>query len=199
MLDAYDTILCIIEAAEEKVAEESMASTNEEIVIGRTSIQKIAYFARQTCKNLVLSQFTPHFYGPYSSEVSIVLEDLVGYSFVDEKKIHGRRYDAYTYKLSKDGKTIIKDVKDKDAYENIGELVKRCYDACYLKSKPLSYAAKLHYILNSSKEKASIDELKIRGKELNWEIKDGDIKQGIDLLKKLKLEKNERLFCNQVN
>ena len=119
----------------------------------------------------------------------MALADLVSSAFVDEKRILGRRYDAYKYRLNEDGKFITERVRDKnkDIYKNIKTLVTKCNDMCYLKSKPLSYAAKLNYILNESGRRISSDELEKRGEELGWELSTEDVEQALGLLKELEM------------
>ena len=185
MLNIYDTLLSIIE-----ISERISNSNQKHDVVGRTAIQKISYFTKQTCDDLELFEFKPYFYGPYNPEVSMALEDLISYSFVDEKKIHGKRYDAYVYRLTDDGKFILNKNKSESIYNNIKALIEKCYEACGLKATPLSYAAKMHYIFNESKEKdVSVEQLKERGEKLGWDLNSKDIEQGIDLLKKLEIIK----------
>ena len=182
-MNSHDVILSIIAIAEEV----SNKNKNRDEIVGRTSIQKITYFTQQVCKELKLPEFKPHFYGPYSAEIGMSLADLVSSAFVDEERILGRRYDAYKYRLTDGGKFITNIVKEKNEvfYENIKSLVTKCNDMCLLKSKPLSYAAKLKYILNESEKKISTEELKKRGEELGWELSTEDTKRALDLLKEL--------------
>ncbi len=75
-------MLSIIEIAEGV----SGSNQNRDEIIGGASIQKLTYFVQQTCSGLELAEFRPYFYGPFSPEVGMALEDLVSYSFVDEKE-----------------------------------------------------------------------------------------------------------------
>ena len=182
-MNSHDVILSIIAITEDV----SNKNENRDEIVGRASIQKMTYFTQQVCKGLELPEFKPHFYGPYSSEIGMALADLVSSAFVDEKRILGRRYDLYKYTLTDDGKFITRRVKEKDEgiYENIRNLVIKCNDMCLLKSKPLSYAAKLNYILNESERKISTKELKKRGEELRWELSTKDMERALNLLKEL--------------
>ena len=58
---------------------------------------------------------------------------------------------GYTYGLTNDGQEIVKKTKEKykDMFGKVAEIVKTCRDFCELKTAPLSYASKIHYLFCS--------------------------------------------------
>ena len=188
VLDSHDTVLSIIDISE-KV---SNHNSNRNEIIVRTAIQKLVYFTQQTHINSELPEFKTYFYGPYSPKISLVLEELVSYYFVDEKKIIGKDYDGYKYRINEEGGNIIERIKkeSKDEYREIESLITKCNEVCELEATPLSYAAKVHHTINDTTKDMNIDYFMKRWKELGWELSDKDVDQGINLLEKLKLIKD---------
>ncbi len=195
VLGVYDTVIAIMDTSEQITA----AGANQSELIGRTSIQKLTYLIQQASDAVELSEFTPYPYGPYSPTISLVMRELVSHVIIEESKISEKSHDNYRYKLTADGKSMAEDIQKncKDIYEGIKKLVKKCHESCCLKTSPLSYAAKLHYITSKAeKEKITSDDLERRANALGWDLKDKDVSQGISVLKKLNLMEDE-LQINQ--
>lgn len=165
--------------------------SNENIIEGRTTIQKLLYF--QTVKIPTFSiPYHHYFYGPFSRDVASALEDLSAFSYVNEI-VHSGLYDSYSYELTKKGDKYA-EAKIKQfpkEYEKILEIIKICKEFCDLKSAPLSYAAKSYYILTSTEEgrkgKYNNEDVRNIGKNFDWNIAENDIETGISLLQKLNL------------
>ena len=188
-MDIHDSIISIVGISERI----SSSNPNRDEIIGRTSIQKLIYLTQQNCHDIDIPQFEPYFYGPYSAEVSLALGELVAYAFLDESKNLENNYKGYRYKLNENGKTAEKRIEKnfKDTYKKIAEIIKKCNEVCYLKSKPLSYASKIYYMLSEPEnKKMTISDLEARGKDLGWNLSDEYLKQGISVLKKLKMINN---------
>lgn len=179
-MNVYNVVRCIIDAKGEED-------------VGRTSIQKLVYLAQNAMPTVIeQSTYQPHYYGPFSSEVGLVLEKLVSYSFIAESKIHGKLYAGYRYELTSTGKEIIEKVKqeDKDAYNQLKEFVDVCRKFCSLKATPLSFASKVLYMVKArenEKKPISFQEAVDDAKDLGWEITLDEVKNGTDLLQELKL------------
>ncbi|MCH7647209.1 MAG: hypothetical protein IIA83_01195 [Thaumarchaeota archaeon] len=177
-MDIYDAISMTIHS-------------NENIIEGRTTIQKLLYF--QTVKIPKFSiPYHHYFYGPFSRDVASALEDLSAFSYVNEI-VHSGLYDSYSYELTKKGNNYA-ETKTKEfpkEHEKILEIIKICREFCDLKSAPLSYAAKSHYILISTEEgikgKYTTKDVLNIGKNFDWNITEDDIETGISLLQKLNL------------
>ncbi|MGV8088098.1 MAG: hypothetical protein ACP5NU_03440 [Methanomicrobiales archaeon] len=105
-----------------------------EKIVGRTSIQKIIYFG--TIRSAVSATYHPHYYGPYSAEVSNALQTITSCHFVDEKMDtnNDRKYyetfewKRYSYTLNDEGKRVTEFLKEKNSkdYEEIKKIVKIC-------------------------------------------------------------------------
>lgn len=178
-MDVYETVEAILD------------SNNGEIV-GRTAIHKLVYLSEKTIDGLTLPLYKPHYYGPYSPDLSLALEKMVTYSFIDEIKIPGRMHEGYKYRLTSDGQDMADHVKTTypNEYQKINSLVSTCKQSCGLKTAPLSYAAKVYFMLenNSDKEKQMDYDVAIKTAEkLGWELTPDDIDQGVELLEQLKL------------
>lgn len=174
-----------------EIVEAILDSNNDEIV-GRTAIQKLVYLSGKTIKELTIPVYKPHFYGPYSPDLSLALEKMVTYSFIDETKNPGKMYEGYKYRLTADGKKMADRVKDysPDLCQKINYLVHTCKKSCGLRTAPLSYAAKIYFMLeNNAEEKKQMnyDDAIETAEKLGWELTRDDINKGVELLKELKL------------
>lgn len=178
-MDVYETV-------------EAILDSNNGQIVGRTAIQKLVYLSDKTIKGLTLPAYKPHFYGPYSPGLSLALEEMVTYSFIDEIKNPGKMYDGYRYRLTDDGQKIADHVKTSfpTLYEQIHSLVRVCKKSCELRTASLSYAAKIYYMLESKSEKdkrMNYDDAIRTAEKLGWELTHDDVNKGVELLKELNL------------
>lgn len=177
-LDVYDAIALTIYARDDH----RLAS--------RTTMQKLIYFHTVIIKGLDIPRYTPHFYGPYNRNVSIALEEMSEFSYIDQRII-SRYYDTHVYKLTEAGVRYAENAAKKypAEYERMGEIIRACDDHCKLKPSPLSYAAKSHYIMASSGGGAPRSPGGVRSvaKDFDWDISEDDVREGISLLQKLGL------------
>ena len=119
---------------------------------------------------------------------------MVMYSFIEEIKIPERTHEGCKYRLTSDGKNMANRIKlaFPTEYQKIRYLVSTCKQFCSLKTAPLSYVAKIYFMLenNSGKEKQMDHDVAIKTAEkLGWELTHDDIDEGVELLKQLKLVK----------
>lgn len=178
-MDVYEVIECLLDS-------------NDGEINGRTAIQKLVYLSKQTIPNLDLPAYKAHYYGPYSSAVSIALEKLVSYSFVDERRILNFDYETYGYRLTEDGQQIVEQIKTKNktSYRKLNNLVNTCKEFCGLRSAPLSYASKVFFTLEElpkAKRSQELGNAAEKAKLLGWDISEDDVSVGTQLLEKLKL------------
>jgi len=171
---------------------EAILDSNNGEIMGRTAIHKLVYLSKKTIDGLTLPIYKPHFYGPYSPDLSLSLEKMVTYSFIDEIKVPGKMYEGYKYRLTNDGQDLANHVKTtyRKEYEKINNLVTVCKKFCNLKIAPLSYAAKMYYMLESNKEaKKTMDynDAISKAEKLGWEITADEVEEGVQLLEQLKL------------
>lgn len=76
-------------------------------VTGRKKLQKIVYISKKFNFNFQ-EKFNFHFYGPYSEELSLQLEELTNLGFINELKEDKGNYTQYKYQLSEEGREYLK-------------------------------------------------------------------------------------------
>ena len=179
-LDVFDVIVLTIHA-----------NDDENAIKGRTTIQKLIYFNTLNIRELDISNYEHYFYGPFSRKVAVALDDLVGFSFVDQNVMPGL-YRTNNYRLTKSGIKYAKTTKEEypDEFEKIRETLKICKEHCKLRQSPLSYAAKAHYSLaGSDRDQRRYTEEEVRdiAQNFDWNISANDAKTGMAVLQDLGL------------
>lgn len=165
---------------------------NDNEITSKTTVQKLIYFHTVMIKNLDISKYTHHFYGPFNREVSTALEDMSEFSYINQNVISGY-YETYNYKLTENGIKYAETAQQKypDEFNIITKTLQICKEYCELKPTPLSYAAKAHYILANSNDKLqdkySADDVKTIAKDFDWNISEDDALTGLKLLQNLDL------------
>ena len=175
-MDRYDLVLAILES-------------NGGTVEGRTTVQKLGYFT-SICTKLDGVSYKDYFYGPFSKDVAIALEDLNAAPLLYET-VRSSPIESYTYALTDDGRKIVKDVKEECVEECgvIKRIVSACKDHCNLQAHPLSCAAKSHYILNNHENGSGYTpaEIETMAHDFGWNLSEAEIKHGVNLLETLGL------------
>lgn len=176
MLDAYD-IICLTLLA------------NGGQISGRTVLQKLIYFEMQKIPKLGIRPHIAYFYGPFNQQVAEGLETLVHLNILNERQLRG----SYEYAiLNKDTPIVNQLIADnKKTYEKIKNIVQICREYCNLRSNPLSFAAKTHYMLTKSKCKKGMTKKEVvsMAEKFGWHITEKDIRSGANLLQQLGLVK----------
>lgn len=175
-LELLDTILLTIESAGGTIP-------------GRTTIQKLIYF--ESMWGVVEANYIPHYYGPYSAEVSGTIEGLVSLNFIEEKEtsFFTKDWKRYEYKLSEDVSKLIEILKDenKKDYEKIFNLVKICKENTNLNANILSCAAKVKHILSKQNKPMTYNEIINTAKSFGWKLSEDQIDSAAKLLNNLRL------------
>ena len=178
-LDVFDVIALTLHA-------------NDNEITSKTTVQKLIYFHTVMIKDLDITSYTHHFYGPFNREVSIALEDMSDFSYI-EQNIISRYYETYNYKLTEKGVKYAETVKQNypEEFKTISNTLKICKKDYALKPAPLSYAAKAYYILTSSEDgingRYSAEDVKTIAEDFDWNISQQDTATGIKLLENLHL------------
>ncbi len=158
----------------------------EEGIIGRTRIQKLIYFLKE--KLPISVSYVPYYYGPYSEEVTAVLDSLVARGLLCEevKKLdiegpfEGR---VYRYRLTDDGKAVLQSLRQEHKKE-IEKIARRLEEI--LEDEPstatLAIASKLHYILKERKSPIPQEKLSELAKKFGWHIRSRDVDEGVRFL-----------------
>ena len=175
-MEISDAILTTIEAAGGKI-------------VGRTAIQKLIYF--ESIFGLVEANYKPHFYGPYSSDVSEVIQELTELDFLKEEIdiIIPTVWRRYRYELDSDGTEVVSTIKEENRaeYDKIFEIVKLCEKNVDFDINMLSWAAKVNLILSNQGKPMTKDEITSTAESFGWKITEPQVNNAIQLLKELEL------------
>lgn len=150
---------------------------------GRTTIQKLGYFASVILKKDI--GYGPDFYGPFSPLVAAQIQNLVGFDFVVES---GRRTTRdrimYSYCLTEDGEELADKIKEEypEEFSIISDVVKRCGEIVHYNFNVLSWAAKVHFILEKTGKTMTYEEAIEAGKLFGWKLDEDEIKSAVKLL-----------------
>lgn len=164
-------------------------------ISGRTTIQKLIYF--ESLFNLVDANYRPHYYGPYSSDVSSIIQELTYLDFLKEE-VETREttgftvsgdWKRYCYTISNDGNEIIEHIKKEHTkeYSEIVNFVKICKKTTNLDVNILSWAAKVNYILLKQGAPMTPEEITTIAESFGWKLSQDQIDNAVELLKQLKL------------
>ncbi|WP_174616440.1 YwgA family protein [Virgibacillus ihumii] len=75
-------------------------------ISGRKKMQKMIYILQQ-CHVPFEEKYQFHFYGPYSEELSLRVEELCNLGFIAEEKEDRSNYFQYNYTITDDGKAFL--------------------------------------------------------------------------------------------
>lgn len=159
---------------------------------GRTTLQKWLYFI--SVKTGLKFGFIPHFYGPYSEDISSLVNALIASDFLQETgKITGYSRIMYTYALTEDGRRIAKDLrkKHKQLYKTLKEVVDTCSNVAGNSTSILSWAAKIYYLLQKQGSEITYSKLRSESRSLGWSLSKEEVDSGAKLLAALKLARAE--------
>ncbi len=183
-LDAFDTIGLTLSASDGKI-------------VGRTTLQKLIYFETVTIQEIRLDEpYIAYFYGPFNRDVADSLGQMVFYDILDEYKVR-TGHQGYAYRVTPKGSKIINRLEDRfgSTLDKMRKLIETCKKYCGLDPNSLSFAAKIHYMLeshNATGKSLAEDDLVRTGKSLGWNISKSEIQDGSKLLEQLELVKIQR-------
>jgi uncharacterized protein YwgA len=175
--------------------------SDSEMIAGRTLLQKTLYFLSERL-DLGLD-FMPHYYGPYSTEVTEVISSLKATGIIEEKVERFLPFNfsitfeprRYTYRLTEIGKEIallIAD-KEKESAKMIKDVLEEMKElGANNDYKNLSIAAKMHQILNIEGKKMTAEEILDEAESIGWDIKEKEAKSAIEFLEKMKMIKIDK-------
>lgn len=159
---------------------------------GRTLLQKVAYFVGVRLE--VDLGYGPHYYGPYSREITDALEANQDVGALIENRKESRHafagHDApkvyYEYTLTERGQRFqqLKSEWGGIAYTQAVDIAKKIkgLDATYMQ---LAFASKVHYILSHATVSLTQEDVRQKAQELGWSMGESDINKGVDLLRTL--------------
>ncbi len=160
--------------------------------IGKTLLQKAVYFINEIAGLGV--NFRPHYYGPYSSDVAVALENLVSIGFLNEvEERFSSDWDVwgevrrYTFELTGEGKEILKKFKQTQQYKDIKNILKKLdrFTVSHDYDK-LSKAAKIYHIVKSNGTVTG-PKIKRKASQLGWRLESSEINEMSSFLERLGL------------
>ncbi|HHE40419.1 MAG TPA: hypothetical protein ENL10_02835 [Candidatus Cloacimonetes bacterium] len=181
-------------------ADESILLTllysEKKMIAGRTLLQKTEYFLNE--KIGLGIEFTPYYYGPYSTEFADALESLKASGIVKEEIVEYPSFDfnitfeprKYIYHLTDIGKEITEFLEEKyqDEADQIKQSLSEMRDLGMAHDyKNLSIAAKMHHILKLEEKSMTSDEILDEAKALGWDISEDEAETAITFLEELNL------------
>lgn len=155
---------------------------------GRTAVQKLGYFATVLLKKNL--GYEADFYGPYSTVIAANLQNLVESDFVTEKQhITNRSRKMYSYTLNDEAINLLRELKKTYPKEarTIEIIVKKCDKIANCDYNILSWAAKVHFILDKNKRAMTYQEAIAASGKFGWKLSETQIASGAKLLRELKL------------
>jgi len=154
---------------------------------GKTSMQKIGYFC-SVLLDYKLGYFA-HYYGPYSKLVATNLQSLADFDLIRKQNILTGNLRKFTkYEINEDGKQLIDEIKSRYSrqYDVIKDIVKYSENEG-MNYNILSYAAKVHYILDKEHRKITEEEIVHLANYYDWKLSESDIARARNLLESLDL------------
>lgn len=165
-------------------------------VHGRTSLQKKVYFLGLLTDSLPELGYRPHFYGPYSDEVSAAVADLRAVGYIQEDVQSAGTHDnagferrVYDYKLTDAGSRVAasKAVQSAELWAKLqagASVLSRAGEQNYMK---LSVAAKTYFLRGQKQTAVSDSELADLAKRFGWNVSPAEVREAASYLTSLGL------------
>jgi len=170
--------------------------SDKKMVAGRTLLQKTICFLNE--KNNFGVDFTPYYYGPYSSDVADAVESLKASGIVNEvveefpvfNTSVGFEMRRYTYQLTGIGAEIAENL-EKNYSDEVAKIKDTLSSMKTLDGaqdyRNLSIAAKMHHILKIEEKPMSTEEIQEEAQALGWDIGDEGAEDAIKFLEGLNM------------
>ncbi len=163
--------------------------------LNRTISQKLLYFLKiisEKRKHEYLKDvnFKPHYYGPYSPDISEAIDTLQAIHLIKENTNEHENYTEYTYELMGKSKIIAQSIEEENT--EIVKLIDELIQVLPIDSTRLiSIMAKTYYIIKSnltdSNETISTVQIIDKAEYLGWEVISDEINNAAEKLEKLGL------------
>lgn len=165
---------------------------NGDVVEGKTVLQKLTYLTCQ--REPAQLNFEPYFYGPFSRDLENAIEllqmseDVIGTVTQLGHANTGWPISRTTYRLTESGcKNADEDIADHERYTAAAKEVLENAKAedPNLGPRPLSVAAKVHYVLSNRGTPLTDSQVASSAQDLGWELSDRDLMIADALLNRL--------------
>ncbi|MFZ0891007.1 MAG: hypothetical protein WB778_09135 [Thermoplasmata archaeon] len=170
------------------------------LVPGRTSLQKLTYFANVKLRANVA--FRPHYYGPYSSQIAEVTDNLLSDAFLDEVRESGSLsspwvtpggtvmtdWERRSYSITDAGKHYLQRLPLKRLRElrKLDPVLAKLQKDTNLDPKPISNLAKVHFLCQETPSiRSNIDSISLAAKGYGWKLTDSDVEGALKTLDSL--------------
>lgn len=173
-LDAYDMLLLVLHTSQDC-----------QRISGRTTLQKIGYFASETLG--LENDYSAHFYGPYSPGVAYALKRMTSLRLVkEERTVTYNDHLMFEYSLTPKGELYVKGVAEKyrEASNTITKIVEKVANLEGDKIDRISKAAKVHYILKND-PRLSTTQIIQHARNLGWKISQQEVEESLELIKEI--------------
>ena len=163
----------------------SILRSNGGKIEGRTVIQKISYFANLRLRIDGIA-YRDYFAGPFSTGVARALENLATNLFVRET-VRATPIEHCTYELADDGQDWADTIEGESPGEHgtVRSVVAACEKHGGLEARPLSCAAKAHFMLEAGQGRGTPAEIRELAGDFGWNMTDREIGRGMALLGEL--------------
>ncbi|MFD2922876.1 YwgA family protein [Halobacillus naozhouensis] len=81
--------------------------SSSEDIVGRKKLQKMIYILKK-CDIPFEERYEFHFYGPYSEELTLRIEEMCNLGFISETKEEKKNYYQYRYRMTEAGHDFLK-------------------------------------------------------------------------------------------
>lgn len=160
---------------------------------GRTSLQKLGYFAGLTLDRDL--GYQPHYYGPFSTLIERETQALVLSNLLEERTVRlgfanraGFAARQYEYSGTAPGKERLADLHQRypEEVKQLESLVTSLVGHVgRLDQQILSAAAKVDYIARQEGRPVTIQDVRTAATELGWELGGDQIEKVVELLRSL--------------
>ena len=177
-MKVYDFVQLVLLAADGRVE-------------GRTKLQKLVYFSGVLSGRLAELGYRPHFYGPYSAQVSASVKELVSLKFLRQSISTGGALDRsgfeiarYDYVLTKDGRRLAIEKKRllPKTWRRIKHAVTRIETGRPVDYVRLSIAAKTYFLRGRETREMTPEELNRLCHRFGWKVSPEELKEAISWL-----------------
>jgi hypothetical protein len=161
-------------------------------VPGRTVLQKVSYFLNNSLDLGI--EFKPYFYGPYSEEIAVATDNLVGYGFLEEESQRlsiatgdDPEFESkqYKYSLTPRGKRLV-EVRSGNLPEyKLVEKKIRDFKKNGLNlqnANLLAAIAKIAFIMIHEERKLGRNEIAAIARDLGWKMSPEQVAQLLDYM-----------------
>jgi len=152
-------------------------------IIGRKKLQKIV-FILQKLNYPFQEKFQFHFYGPYSEELTLKIEELCNLSFISEVKENKGGYHQYRYQLTGEGEVFLKN------YDIHMPELRACAETLDGESSRFLELVSTLLYFDDLSEQAVVEKVKIVKQRQHY--RDEEIHRGLGYVQQLK---SKALWC----